>query len=306
MARKNKRQRKKQLIQELDQLGIKDTKAAARIASNKSTYNQIHNFFNRDDIKDLKPQQKEKLKPLLTGDPKKLKKKIYQYNYDNQRKAIRDERRGFLKSIGVKDGALLKRLSESKPEFEKYKHDYEEEEARRNQLHMVIFWRDKTQEKRHGRNVIEQKNSLKYLSNEMIIDHIQTVMDDPKLWSQHGEIEIKLTKDPQSLIKLYTGRTLLYGTSEEKKIKEQEWELVYLGTAQRKRQILIAIGGIIQILYKEYKKEAVGDIIRNLLAMPDPKAQKIGKEIAAALNFRKYEENQRSLFSTNKKKNRRK
>ena len=171
---------------------------------------------------------------------------------------------------------------------------------------MVIFWRDKTQKKRHGKNVVEQKNNLRYLPNDQIIEHIQKVMDDPKLWSQHGEIEIKLTKDPQSLIKLYTGRTLLYGTSEEKKLKEQEWELVYSGTAQRKRQILVAIGGIIQILYKESKKEAVGDIIRNLLAMPDPRSQKIGKEIAAALNFRKYEENKKSLFSTDRKRNRRK
>lgn len=305
MARKNKRQRKKQLIQELDRIGIKDTATAAKIASDKKRYNQVHNFFDREDIKALSESQREKLKPLLLDDPKKLKNKIYQFTYDNKRKAIRNERKDYLRGLGIK-GDQLKRLSESAPEFEKFKNRYEEELARKNQLHLVIFWRDKTKEKEHGKNVVQEKNKLRYLSNDLIIEHIQEVMSNDALWSQHGEIEVKLTKDPESLIRLYTGRTIYSGTDEEKKIKDQEWELVYSGTAQRKRQLLVAIGGIIQILYKDSKKEAVGDIIRNLLAMPNEKSQKIGKEIAAALNFKKYEENRKSLFSTNRKSRRKK
>ena len=97
MARKNKRQRKKQLIQELDRIGIEDKKAAAKIASDKKRYNQIHNFFEREDIKGFTEPQHEKLKPLLLGDPKKLKDKIYQFTYDNKRKAIRDERKDLFK-----------------------------------------------------------------------------------------------------------------------------------------------------------------------------------------------------------------
>ena len=296
MARKNKRQRKKQLIQELDRIGIEDRKAAAKIASDKKRYNQIHNFFEREDIKGFTERQHKILKPLLLGDPKKLKDKIYQFTYDNKRKEIRDNRKIYLKSIGIKDGATLKRLSESTPEFENFKNKYEAEQERKRPLEEVVFWRDKTQEKEHGNNVKEEKNKFRYLSRDLIIEHIKEVMDNDKIWSFHGEIEVHLTKDANTLIKQYTGREFVTGSEEERQIKEQKWELAYRGTAKNEYQLIKAMGGIVSLLYMGAKREGMAMIVRATRQLNPKLADELEKKLGLSIA------RQKSLFSTKKRK----
>ena len=120
-------------------------------------------------------------------------------------------------------------------------------------------------------------NSVIY--HDLIIEHIQEVMDNDKIWSFHGEIEVHLTKDANTLIKHIPGGNLSPGPRKKRQIKEQKWELAYRGTAKNEYQLIKAMGGIVSLLYMGAKREGMAMIVRATTAIEPKTSRRIRKKI---------------------------
>lgn len=172
-------------------------------------------------------------------------------------------------------------IRKKEKEIERKKRAAERKTQRENELHLLIFWKEKTDMMLDEQTVENMKHAYKYQSISFLVESIRGFLGS-KMPAEIGTTA--MTVVPYKQKKDYI--RFMRNFNSFKLADMNSWILVYDGKAVRYKPLLIAINAIMRLLYDpEEKADFIGELIQKYLPQVNIK---MARRLAKDLNWRGF------------------